>query len=260
MTSPTRITVERQDHLLLIGLNRPDKRNAADLAMLAELALAYGELDRDSSLRVGVVFAHGDHFSAGLDLQDVGPAMARTGGLPIPEGGLDPWGITTAQVSKPVVMATQGICYTLGVELALASDIVVAAANSQFAQLEVARGILPFGGATTRMPRSAGWGRAMRVLLTGETFGASEALDMGIVTEVVDSNPLERALEIATTISQQAPLAVQATLASARAGILDMVTEHGALPARLGALMTTRDVQRGLQAFMTKQPAVFEGD
>ena len=260
MTSPTRITVERQDHLLLIGLNRPDKRNAADLAMLAELALAYGELDRDSSLRVGVVFAHGDHFSAGLDLQDVGPAMARTGGLPIPEGGLDPWGITTAQVSKPVVMATQGICYTLGVELALTSDIVVAAANSQFAQLEVARGILPFGGATTRMPRSAGWGRAMRVLLTGETFGASEALDMGIVTEVVDSNPLDRALEIATTISEQAPLAVQATLASARAGILDMAAEHGSLPARLGALMTTKDVQRGLQAFMTKQPAVFEGD
>jgi enoyl-CoA hydratase len=75
-TEPTRVTLERRDHILFIGLNRPDKRNAADLAMLAELALAYGELDRDPSLRVGVVFAHGDHFTAGLDLADVGPAMA----------------------------------------------------------------------------------------------------------------------------------------------------------------------------------------
>ena len=257
---PTRVTLERRDHILFIGLNRPDKRNAADLAMLAQLALAYGELDRDSDLRVGVVFAHGDHFTAGLDLADVGPAMAATGALPIPEGGLDPWGISTEMVRKPVVMAIQGICFTLGVELALASDMIVASADAQFAQLEVARGILPFGGATTRMPRIAGWSNAMSLLLTADTVNAADAHRMGIVTEVVEGSPLERATEVAQRIAAQAPLAVQATLASARAGLHDASSEHHSLPGRLAALMTTRDVQRGMEAFMTKKPAVFEGD
>jgi len=101
----TRITLETQGHVLLIGLNRPEKLNAADEQMLHELALAYGQLDTDPNLRVGLVFGHGGHFSAGLDLQDVGPKLA-TGKLQmVPEGGLDPWGISTRQVSKPVVIS-----------------------------------------------------------------------------------------------------------------------------------------------------------
>jgi enoyl-CoA hydratase len=139
--------------------------------------------------------------------------------LPIPEGGLDPWGISTAQVSKPVVMAIQGICFTLGVELALASDVIVASRDAQFAQLEVSRGILPFGGGTTRMPRIAGWGSAMAMLLTADTLGAEDAHRVGIVTQLAESNPREAATAIATRIAQQAPLAVQATLASAQGRI-----------------------------------------
>jgi enoyl-CoA hydratase len=254
------VTTEASGHVFMIGLNRPDKRNAANRQMLSELALAYGELDRNPECRVGIVFAHGDHFSAGLDLADVGGELAKSGSLPVPEGGLDPWGITTRQVSKPVVMAISGICYTLGVELALASDVVIADTTARFAQLEVARGIMPFGGATTRFPRAAGWSQAMRWLLTADTFSAEEALAARVVTEVVAEDPLARAREIAVRIAEQAPLAVQATLASARAGALDSASEHAALPARLGQLMVTKDVQRGLEAFMTKQPAQFQGD
>jgi len=254
------VTTETRDHLLLIGLNRPEKRNAANLEMLNLLALAYGELDRNPDLRVGVVFAHGEHFSAGLDLADVAPALATTGSLPVPAEGLDPWGITTTQVKKPVVMAIKGICYTLGVELALASDVVVAHHEAQFAQLEVARGIMPFGGATTRFPAAAGWTRAMRWLLTAETFSAQEAQLCNVVTEVVEGEPLERALEIAQVIAQQAPLAVQETLASARQARSFGLEEHTNLPQRLGRLMATNDVKRGLEAFMTKQPARFQGD
>jgi enoyl-CoA hydratase/carnithine racemase len=258
-TEPSKVTLESSGHILFIGLNRVDKRNAADLEMLTQLALAYGTLDRDPDLRVGVVFAHGDHFTAGLDLVDVGPALAKTGSLPLPEGGIDPWGITTSPVRKPVVMAIQGICFTLGVELALASDVVVASNNAQFAQLEVARGILPFGGATTRMPRIAGWTNAMRVLLSADNFTAAEAHRMGIVTELHDE-PVRAATEIAERIALQAPLAVQATLASARAGVSDPDAEHLMLKKRLGALMTTKDVQRGMEAFATKKPAIFDGD
>lgn len=258
--SNTLVTTEISGHVFVIGLNRPEKRNAANRQMLTELALAYGELERNPELRVGLVFAHGEHFTAGLDLVDVGPGLAATGALPIPEGGIDPWGISTPQVSKPVVMAIRGICFTLGVELALASDVVIAETTASFAQLEVARGIMPFGGATTRFPRAAGWSHAMRWLLTADTFSAAEAHSAHVITEVVDGDPMPRAMEIAARIAAQAPLAVQSTLASARAGQRDSDTEHAALPGRLGRLMATKDVQRGLEAFMTKQPAQFQGD
>ena len=259
MPETTKITTEVRDHVLLIGLNRPEKLNAADEELLHGLAMAYGQLDSDPNLWVGLVFAHGDHFTAGLDLMDVGPKLAAGKLSLVPEGGLDPWGMSTKQVSKPVVMATRGTCFTLGVELALASDIVIAASDSKFAQLEVARAILPFGGGTIRFPRVAGHANAMRYLLTGDSFGAEEAHRMNLVTEVVaPGEEFERALELAQSISAQAPLAVQATLASARAN--DVESEKQEVFKRLAALMQTKDVQRGLQAFMTKQPAKFEGN
>ena len=100
----------------------------------------------------------------------------------------------------------------------------------------------------------------MRWLLTADTFSAAEAHRIGIVTEVVDVDPLERATEIALRIAQQAPLAVAETLASARAGQIDHGAEAAQLGTRLGRLMATRYVQRGMEAFMTKAPASFEGD
>ena len=114
-----RVTVERDGHTLLIGLNRADQPNAADVAMLEQLALAYGELDRDPELRVGVVFAHGDHFTGGLDLADVAPRIGPKGLAMVPEGGIHPWGMDGSRVRKPVVLAVQGTCLTLGIELAL---------------------------------------------------------------------------------------------------------------------------------------------
>jgi enoyl-CoA hydratase len=255
---PNKISLEKLDHILLIGFNRADKMNAADEELLTELSLAYGELDRDPELRVGLVFAHGDHFTAGLDLSDLGPKLASGNLQLVPEGGLDPWGVTTRQVSKPVVMAIQGTCFTLGVELALASDIVIAADNAKFAQLEVARGIMPFGGASLRFGRVAGHANAMRYLLTADSFDAAEAYRLGLVTEVVTvGEQLERATELAQRIAAQAPLAVQATLASARA---NPETEAAAIMPRLGALLRTKDVQRGMEAFVTRQPAKFEGN
>lgn len=255
----SKVTTEKVGHVLKIGLNRPDKMNAADEEMLHQLALAYGELEKEIELRVGLVFAHGDHFTAGLDLFDVGPKM-QTGKLQlVPEGGIDPWGIQTKQVSKPVVMATRGTCFTLGVELALASDIVIAASDSKFAQLEVARAILPFGGGTIRLPKVAGHAKAMQYLLTGDSFGVNEALAMGMINEIVEpGQELARAMQFAEKIASQAPLAVQATLASARNA--DSENEKQQLFIRLGNLMATKDVERGMQAFISKQPAQFEGN
>ena len=261
MTDAPRVTVDRDGHVLLIGLNRPEKRNAADLRMLEELSLAYGELDRDPDLRAGLVFAHGEHFTAGLDLADVGPRIGPDGLSIVPTGGINPWQVSGESISKPVVVAVQGTCLTLGIELMLASDIVVAADSTTFGQIEVARGILPFGGATIRFPRAVGWGDAMRWILTGDSFPVSEAHRIGLVQEVVPhGQQYARGLELAQRVAAQAPLAVQSALANARAAVRtgDAAAE-AALQPELVRLASSEDARIGMEAFVTRQPATFVG-
>jgi enoyl-CoA hydratase len=256
-----RVTVERDGHVLLIGLNRADKRNAADWRMLQQLSLAYGELDRDPELRAGLVFAHGEHFTAGLDLADVSAHIGPAGLDLVPADGIHPWGMDGKPVSKPVVLAVQGTCLTLGIELALASDIVVAADSTRFGQIEVRRGILPFGGATTRFAARVGWGDAMRWMLTGDPFDAAEALRIGLVQEVVpDGEQFERGLALARTIAAQAPLAVQATLANARLAVRDgAAAAEARLQPELVRLASSEDAAIGLRAFAERTTAEFVG-
>jgi len=259
--SEPKILTERRGHVLLIGLNRPDKRNAADYELLNALAEAYGELDRDPELRAGVVHAIGDHFTGGLDLADVGPRIGPEGLSFVGDTGVDPWGVSGPRVRKPVVVAVQGTCLTLGIELILAADVAVAARLTTFAQIEVARGILPFGGATIRFPRAAGWGNAMRYILTGDPFGADEAYRMGLVQEVVDDGAqLDAALAIAERIAAQAPLAVQATLANAVTAVRDGdAAAEAALQPALVRLAGSEDARIGMQAFLTRTAAEFVG-
>lgn len=261
MSELQRITVDRDGHVLLIGLNRPEKRNAADMQLLQELSAVYGELERDSDLRVGLVFAHGDHFTAGLDLADVGPRIGADGLDITAAGGINPWQVSGEHLSKPVVIAVQGTCLTLGIELILASDIAVAAASTTFGQIEVARGILPFGGATIRFPRAVGWGNAMRWILTGDSFDAAEAHRIGLVQEVVpDGTQYARGLELAQRIAAQAPLAVQSALANARRAVRDGdASAEQALQPELVRLAATEDARIGMEAFLSRQPAKFVG-
>ena len=218
-------------------------------------------MERDPELRVGYVFAHGDHFTAGLDLADVGPRIGPEGLEITAEGGINPWQVSGAQLSKPVVIAVHGTCLTLGIELILASDIAVAAASTTFGQIEVARGILPFGGATIRFPRAVGWGNAMRWILTGDSFDAQEAHRIGLVQEVVpDGAQYERGLEIARRVAAQAPLAVQEALANARLAVRDGDSAaEAALQPKLVKLASTEDARIGMEAFMTRTPATFLG-
>ena len=260
MTDAARIITERRGHLFLIRLNRADKRNAVDRAMFNQLAVAYGELDRDPELRCGVLHADGDHFTGGLDLTDWVGVIEDEGLVPT-AGGLDPLGITTEPVSKPVVIAVQGRCLTIGIEMMLASDIRVAAEDTRFAQIEVKRGIFPTGGATWRFLRDAGWGNAMRYILTGDEFGADDALRMGLVQEVVaPGRQLARALEIAETIAAQAPLAVKATLASAR--LAEREGYAAVVPTLVpmqAELIRTDDAREGMQSFIERRTATFSG-
>ncbi|MEW5738870.1 MAG: crotonase/enoyl-CoA hydratase family protein [Myxococcota bacterium] len=260
MTTP--VTVERDGAVLLIGINRPEKRNAFNLATIDALAAAYQQLGDDDSLRAGVLFGHGEHFSAGLDLAEVGPAVAERGPEAIAGGKkYDPFGIWAPLVPKPVVMAVSGISFTLSIELALASDVVVAANTVRFRQLEIARGILPFGGATLRAPARLGWGNAMRFLLTAEEFGAAEALRIGLVQEVVEPGKhVERARALAQLIAKQAPIGVQGTLLNAR---IFEAKGHEAAIAHLRELlvkvMNSEDAAEGMMSFVERREAVFKG-
>ena len=263
MTGPVHVSVEQDGHLLLIGVDRVAKRNAWDLAVTVQVAAAYDRLADDDGLRVGVLFGHGDHFSAGLDLAEVLPAVRQHGPAVLAGGGAhDPFGLWGPPVPKPVVMAVQGIAFTLSIELALASDVVVAADDVRFRQLEVGRGILPFGGATLRAPAQLGWGNAMRFLLTGEQFGAAEALRIGLVQEVVPAGEqLDRAVAIARRIAAQAPLGVYGTLANARAASRSaseqQAVEH--LRALLPELLSSQDAEEGLRSFVERREARFSG-
>lgn len=255
-----RVRVERDGHVLLIALAREQKRNAADFRMLQELSLAYAELDDDPELRVGVVHADGEHFTAGLDLADIAPRIGANGLDIVPDGGIHPWGLGERRVRKPVVIAVQGLCLTLGIELALASDIVVAADSTRFGQIEVERGILPFGGATIRFPRTAGWGNAMRWILTGEHFDALEAHRIGLVQELVPhGEQLERARAIAGRIAAAAPLAVQETLRNARLAEHSGEDAAAALQPALVRLASSEDAAIGMRAFLARETAQFVG-
>ena len=259
--SEPKIITERRGHVLLIGLNRPEKRNAADFDLLTRLADAYGELERDPGLRVGLVHGVGDHFTAGLDLADLGPRIGADGLSFVGPDGIDPWQVSGTPLTKPVVIAVQGTCLTLGVELILASDIAVAARGTRFGQIEVTRGILPFGGATLRFPRAVGWGNAMRHILTGDLFDTAEAHRIGLVQEVVDDGTqFDRALEVAERIAAQAPLAVQAALANAKRAVRagDAAAEAELQPA-LVRLAASEDARIGMEAFLTRTEAQFVG-
>lgn len=256
------VTVEREGAVLIIGVDWAAKRNAWDLETIGAVAAAYEQLGGDDDLRVGVLFGHGEHFSAGLDLAEVLPAVQEQGPAVLSgAGAYDPFGMWGAPVPKPVVLAVQGIAFTLSLELALASDVVVAADDVRFRQLEIGRGILPFGGATVRAVQQLGWGNAMRFLLTAQEFGAQEALRIGLVQEVVPAGrQLARAVEIAQLIAAQAPLGVQGTLANARVAVeagQAAAVEH--LRGLLPALLASEDAAEGLASFVERRDARFTG-
>lgn len=256
------ILVEERGHLLLIGINRPEKKNSFVPQMMDDMALAYALLEDSDHLRCGVLYAVGDVFTAGLDLAQFAPLIAERGDLTYPENGIDPFGIHTKRKrTKPIVAAVQGLCLTLGIEVLLASDVRIAASDARFGQIEVKRGIFPFGGATLRLPEIAGWGNAMRWLLTGDMFDAAEAYRIGLVQEVVEvGEQLERAIAIAETIAKQAPLGVYATLRSAwKAQSVGFDAAAADLMPETMKLFHSEDAKEGVLSFVERREANFKG-
>lgn len=257
-----KITVEVKKQVLLMGLNRPEKMNAFDPEMYLELAGALGKLNQEQELRCGLLFAHGDNFSSGLDLAKWVEVFSSGSFPPLAEGFCEPFGLDAERrLGKPLVMALQGICYTIGLELMLAADIRIAAVDTRFGQIEVKRGIYPVGGATIRLPQEIGWGNAMRYLLTGDEISAEDAFRIGLIQKVTGpGKQFERALELAERIADQAPLGVQASLHSARIARYEGAEAAIArLLPDLQPIMASEDALEGVQSFMERRKANFKG-
>ncbi|GAB1382268.1 MAG TPA: crotonase/enoyl-CoA hydratase family protein [Ottowia sp.] len=249
--------------ILLIGIHRPAKRNGWTPPMFRQLAEAYTRLDDEPGLRVGVLHAFGDHFTAGLDL----PAMVeylRSGQKVVPPGLVEPYDFGMPgyrRRSKPMLVAVQGICYTVGIELMLGADIVLAADDCRFSQMEVQRGIMATGGATLRMAERAGVGNALLHLLSADVFDSAEALRCNFVQRVVPRPELlDATLALARQIAAQAPQAVIETrrnvLKAIELGQAAAVADFIPVQARLAA---SEDAAEGVRAFVEKRPARFSG-
>ena len=245
------------DHIWHVVVDRAEKRNAFTPVMLSQLAQALTELDDRPELFVGVLSFAGDHSTAGLDMPKVfgsdSPALQS-------DGLVDPFGLGR-RLRKPLITALHGLTYTVGIELALAGDIVVAAADAQLCQIEPRRGLAAFGGATLRYTQRGGWGNGMYHLLRADRFDAQEAYRVGIVQEVVDvGTDTTRALEIARELLGCSPLALQLTIENAR---LAEQQGHGAaaaaIPAMARTALASADFQEGIASFVERRDAVFTG-
>lgn len=253
-----RIRQERHDHVLKIVIDNPAKMNAFSPEMMEELSEAFTVLDRDESLRVGVLCAEGKHFTAGLDMPKFfGPTAVR---LERPAGNIDPFGLQN-RCRKPVITAIQGVCYTVGIEMMLAGDIVIAAEDARLCQMEAKRGIAPLAGAHFRYISRAGWGDAMYHLMLCDEFSAAEAHRIGMVQELTPvGEQIERAMAVAAIIAANAPLGVQVTK---EAGL--KFIEHGEAAAIAAIadirerVMQSEDAAEGIRSFVERRAAVFKG-
>ena len=253
-----KVRSERHGHILKIVIDNPAKYNAFSPQMMEELSEAFTLLDRDEDLWVGVLCAEGKHFTAGLDMPKFfGPTAIK---LDRPAGNIDPFSLDN-RCRKPIVTAIQGICFTIGIEIMLAGDIVVAADDARLCQMESKRGIAPLGGAHFRFITRTGWGNAMYHLFLCDEFSAAEAYRIGLVQEVVPAGEqVTRAMQLAEIIASNAPLGIQVTK---EAGLKYIEAGERAaidiIPHIRGRVLDSDDAKEGIQSFVERRAAVFNG-
>lgn len=258
MSTEGQIRTETQDRIFRIIIDNPAKKNAFSPAMMEQLSDALTELHDNDSYWVGVISAEGKDFTAGLDMPKFfGPNAEKRN---FREGNVDVFGLQK-RCKKPVVTAVQGIVFTIGIELMLAGDIVVAADDARFCQMESKRGIAPLGGAHFRFLSRTGWGNAMYHLFLCDEFTAARAREIGLVQEVVPAGQqVERAMALAKIIAGNAPLGIQVTKEAALKYVEQ--GEQAAIayiPEVRQRVLNSADAREGIQSFIERRAAVFQG-
>jgi len=249
-----------RDGIAFVTINRPEKLNALNDRVIAELADAAERIATQAEIKGAVITGAGPKaFVAGADIAELaqqGPFDGKTRAL---RGQAVLRRLETC--GKPVVAAINGFALGGGCELALACHLRIASENAKFGQPEVKLGIAPGYGGTQRLPRLVGKGIALRLILTGETIDAQEAYRIGLVHRIVPAASLLAETEtLLRGILSMGPLAVRLALEAVERG-LDMSLEEGLLleANHFGLLAATRDMKEGLTAFLAKRTPTFEG-
>ena len=254
------LTLERDGAVCVLTLSRPEKLNALNHALLAELDDAVTSLQADRSLRVVIVTGAGEKaFVAGADIGELAVLDTRGAEAASAFGSRVFRKLETGP--QTVIAAVNGFALGGGCELALACHIRLAAENAKFGLPEVGLGIIPGYGGTQRLPRLVGLGVASEMIATGRMVGAEEALRIGLVNRVVPLAQLrDDAKGMAALIAANAPLAVAAALEAARRSLDTDIDQGLRFESTLfGILGSTRDMHDGLSAFVEKKKATFEG-
>jgi enoyl-CoA hydratase len=238
----------KKDHIGYITLNRPEAGNIINLKLAQELEDVCRQINQDEDVYVVTLTGAGDEaFCSGNELQKSGIGYRTATAI--------------ASIDRPVIAAINGDAVGQGLELALSCDIRLASDKANFGFPQVAEGLIPFDGGTQRLPRIVGRGKALELILTAETITAQEALEIGLVSKVVDGAGLAAEAEaLAKTIAAKGPIALRFIKEAVNKG-LDLTLEQGLrLEADLYFLLhTTADRTEGIKAFLEKRPPKFKG-
>ena len=255
MTTEPEATKERDGAVLTITINRPAQKNAMTRAAAEVIAAALDELDADPTLSVGVLTGAGGTFCAGMDLKRFAAGERAS----VPGRGFG--GLTERPPAKPLIAAVEGHALAGGFELVLACDLVVAAKSARLGLPEVKRGLVARGGGLIRLPERIPRALALELILTGDTFGADRAAELGLVNHLVDDTmALPEALKLAKKLTANAPLAMAAAKR--------IVTESADWPASeaferqaplADPVFASEDAREGAVAFAEKRAPVWRG-
>ena len=260
---------KRDDHVVVITIDRPEARNALDLHHFRDLARAWKDFRYDDDAWLAIVTGVPGAFMAGADLKTYIPQitaladqiaageMAEIDGCRLDDGTRAV--LRDVRLYKPIIAAVDGPCVAGGMEMLGGVDIRLATPRATFGVMEPKRGLFAGGGTTARLPRQLAYPAAMEFLLTAEAFPASRALELGLINEIVEPDDLlARADEWAARICVNAPLAVQATKESVLRGLAGTLDEAYGIEQELSQrIFATDDAREGPRAFTEKRPPVW---
>jgi enoyl-CoA hydratase/carnithine racemase len=262
---------KRDDHIVVITIDRPEARNSLDLYHFRDLAKAWRDFRYDDDVWLAIVTGVPGQFMTGADLKTYIPQITELAkeigkgdvkeidGCRLDDGTRAV--LRNVKIYKPIIAAIDGPCVAGGMEMLGGVDIRIATPNAVFGVMEPKRGLFAGGGTTARLPRQLNYPAAMEFLLTAEAFPASRALELGLINEIVEPDVLmERALEWAARICANAPVAVQATKESVLRGMGTTLDEAYGIEAELSTkVFATEDAKEGPLAFKEKRPPNWHG-
>jgi len=251
------ILVEREEPIATAIINRPDKLNALNWDLIAELADELEQLDRDDAIGCIVLTGAGDRaFAAGADIVEMSDAST----MRMATGSFENWD-RIRRIHKPIIEAVGGFALGGGNELAMHADVIIASEKAKFGQPEILLGIMPGAGGTQRLAHTVGKYKAMEMCLTGDQFTAQDMLAAGLVNKVVpEGQHLEAAKEMARKIASRGPLAARMTKEAILMAFETPLQVGLQYEKRLFAILfSTEDQKEGMRAFMEKRKAEFKG-